>query len=169
MFIGSPCLPFFAGWEKKILIPLGITLPPVRKSDVIEYDEQWSFVHDKKNKKWLWLATLRRTGHTVAYHIGDRDHIAFQQLYNKVPMPFKKCQSRSDFWEAYDALPKRIHKKCGKEEGETSQAEAVNNVLRQRIGRLVRKTCSFSKSLENHNKVIGLFLQERNLELLSVK
>ncbi|MBI5388871.1 IS1 family transposase, partial [Candidatus Woesearchaeota archaeon] len=41
--------------------------------------------------------------------------------------------------------------------------------LRQRLGRLVRKTCSFSKSLENHNKVIGLFLQERNMERLSVK
>ncbi|MBI5390245.1 IS1 family transposase, partial [Candidatus Woesearchaeota archaeon] len=65
--------------------------------------------------------------------------------------------------------PHHLHRKCGKEEGETSQAEATNNAIRQRVGRVVRKTCSFSKSLENHNKVIGLFLQERNMERLSVK
>lgn len=159
----------FVGWKKKILIPLGSTLPPVHKGDIVEYDEMWSFVHDKKNKQWLWLAVLRRTGQTIAYHLGKRDYVAFKQLYSKVPKEFKQCQSRSDFWEAYDNLPKYLHKKCGKEEGETSQVEATNNAIRQRIGRVVRKTCSFSKSFKNHNKVIGLFLQERNMEILSVK
>ena len=56
-----------------------------------------------------------------------------------------------------------------KETGETSQVESVNNVIRQRLGRYVRKTSSFSKSLVNHVKVTGLFLQEYNLERLSVK
>ena len=160
---------FFVGWKKKVLLPLSSTLPSAQEDDVVEYDELWSFVHDKRNKQWLWTAVLRRTSHIIAYHIGKRDYISFKELYSKVPEEYKKCQSRSDFWESYDNLPKKLHKKCGKEEGETSQAEAVNNVMRQRIGRLVRKTCSFSKSLNNHKKVIGLFIQERNLELLSVK
>ena len=159
----------FAGWKKKILVPLISTLPSIQDNDIVEYDELWSFVHDKNNKQWLWLAVLRRTGHTIAYHIGARDYVAFQQLYSKVPPPYKKCQSRSDFWEVYDNLPKRLHSMCGKEEGETFMVEATNNALRQRVGRLVRKTCSFSKSLQNHEKVIGLFLQERNMELSSVK
>lgn len=151
------------------MFPLSFTLPPVQENDVVEYDELWSFVHDKKNKQWLWTAVLRRTKHIIAYHVGKRDYIAFRELYAKVPEEYKQCQSRSDFWEAYDNLPKSLHKQCGKEKGETSQVEAVNNVLRQRVGRLVRKTCSFSKSIENHKKVIGLFIQERNVELLSVK
>jgi len=146
-----------------------LTLPEVKEDDVVEYDEMWSFVHDKKNKQWLWLAVLRRTGHIIAYHIGKRNYLAFEELYSKVPQQYKQCQSRSDFWETYDNLPNKLHRKCGKEEGETSQVEAVNDVLRQRIGRLVRKTCSFSKSLINHNKIIGVFIQERNIELLSVK
>ena len=154
---------------KKKLIPFELTLPPAQPDDVVEYDEMWSFVHDKKNKQWIWTAVLRRTKHIISYHIGKRDYIAFRELYEKVPSEYRRCKSRSDFWEAYDNLPKALHKKCGKEEGETSQVESVNNILRQRLGRLVRKTCSFSKSVTNHKKVIGLFIQERNLELLSVK
>ena len=178
-----PYQPFFAGWKKKELVPLSSTLSPVQYNDIIEYDKMWFFVHDKKNKKWLWLAVLRRNRQVVAFHIGDRSYIAFKVLYSKVPNEYKKCQSRSNFWEAYDDLPKTLHQKCGKETGETSQVESVNNVIRQRLGRYVRKTCSFSKktcsfskktcsfskSTVNHIKVTGLFLQEYNLERLSVK
>ena len=164
-----PYQPFFAGWKKKELVPLSSTLSPVQYNDIIEYDEMWFFVHDKKNKKWLWLAVLRRNRQVVAFHIGDRSYIAFKVLYSKVTNEYKKCQSRSDFWEAYDDLPKTLHQKCGKETGETSQVESVNNVIRQRLGRYARKTCSFSKSTVNHIKVTGLFLQEYNLERLSVK
>ena len=129
----------------------------------------WSFVHDKNNKQWLWLAVLRRTRQVVAFHIGKRDYIVFEQLHYKIPSQYKKCKSRSDFWEAYDNLPKKLHRKCGKETGETSQVESVNNVIRQRLGRYVRKTCSFSKSLKNHVKITGWFFQDYNLESLSVK
>lgn len=160
---------FFAGWKKKELVILSSTLSPAQENDIIEYDEMWSFVQSKKNKQWLWLAILRRTRQVVAFHFGNRDSLAFKELYNKVPPEYKKCQSRSDFWEAYDNLPKHLHRKCGKETGETSQIESVNNVIRQRLGRFVRKTCSFSKSFKNHVKVTGLFLQEYNLERLSVK
>ena len=42
------------------------------------------------------------------------------------------------------------HQPVGKESGLTSYIERLNNTLRQRISRLVRKTLSFSKKLENH-------------------
>lgn len=38
----------------------------------------------------------------------------------------------------------------GKETGRTSYIERLNNTLRQRVGRLVRKTLSFTKKLSNH-------------------
>ncbi len=44
----------------------------------------------------------------------------------------------------------------GKQTGKTSYIERFNNKLRQRVSRLVRKTLSFSKSLENHIGAIGL-------------
>jgi hypothetical protein len=47
-------------------------------------------------------------------------------------------------------LPCKRHKAVGKETDKTSYIERLNNTFRQRIGRLVRKTLSFSKNLENH-------------------
>lgn len=46
--------------------------------------------------------------------------------------------------------------------------EAFNTVLRPRLVRLVRKTGAFSKSLEMHEIVILVFIQEYNEERLSV-
>jgi IS1 family transposase len=47
--------------------------------------------------------------------------------------------------------------------GPTNHIERFNNTLRQRLGRLVRKTLSFSKSLHMHESVIQLFLHQYNL------
>ncbi|MEP0872528.1 IS1 family transposase, partial [Trichocoleus desertorum AS-A10] len=48
------------------------------------------------------------------------------------------------------ALLSQRHRAVGKETGLTSYIERFNNTLRQRISRLVRKTLSFSKKLDNH-------------------
>jgi IS1 family transposase len=47
------------------------------------------------------------------------------------------------------------HRPVGKESGKTSYIERLNNTLRQPISRLVRKTLSLSKKLQNH---IGQFV-----------
>ncbi|MGF1575240.1 MAG: IS1 family transposase, partial [Cyanophyceae cyanobacterium] len=49
--------------------------------------------------------------------------------------------------------------------GQTSLIERLNNTLRQRIGRLVRKSLSFSKKLENHIGMIFNFLHHYNESL----
>ena len=54
----------------------------------------------------------------------------------------------------------------GKETGKTSYIERLNNTLRQRVSRLVRKTLSFSKSLENHIRAIWYFVHYYNASLL---
>lgn len=61
------------------------------------------------------------------------------------------------------------HKMSKKKNGETSQVEAFNTILRQRLARLIRKTCAFSKSVEMHEIVIRLFIQEYNENIKSVK
>ncbi|WP_448598187.1 IS1 family transposase, partial [Thermoleptolyngbya sp.] len=45
-----------------------------------------------------------------------------------------------------------------KDSGLTSYLERFNNMLRQRVSRLVRKTLSFSKKLENHVGAIWNFI-----------
>jgi IS1 family transposase len=51
------------------------------------------------------------------------------------------------------------------ETGKTSYIERLNNTLRPRISRLVRKTLSFSKSLENHIGAIWYFVHYYNASL----
>ncbi|NJL92178.1 MAG: IS1 family transposase, partial [Coleofasciculaceae cyanobacterium SM2_1_6] len=46
--------------------------------------------------------------------------------------------------------------------GKTSYIERFNNTLRQRVGRLVRKTLSFSKKLENHIGAVWNFVHHYN-------
>jgi IS1 family transposase len=45
------------------------------------------------------------------------------------------------------------HRPVGKDSGHTSYIERFNNTLRQRVSWLVRKTLSFSKSIDNHRGV----------------
>lgn len=50
----------------------------------------------------------------------------------------------------------------GKETGETAHVERWNNTLRQRLGRFVRRTLSFSKSDEYHEAALKVFIHEYN-------
>jgi insertion element IS1 protein InsB len=77
---------------------------------------------------------------------------------------YRQCaQVYTDYWEAYEAvIPSQRHCAVGKESGLTSSIERLNNTLRQRIARLVRKTLSFSKKLENHIGAIWMFIHEYN-------
>jgi hypothetical protein len=52
-----------------------------------------------------------------------------------------------------------------KETGATAHVERSNNTLRQRLGRFVRKTLSFSKSLVMHEIALRFFLHRYNLEI----
>jgi len=60
------------------------------------------------------------------------------------------------------ALPSKRHQAVGKESGLTSYIERFNNILRQRVSRLVRKTLSFSKNLDNHIGEIWNFIHHYN-------
>ena len=74
----------------------------------------------------------------------------------------------SDFWEAYQAvIPAEQHRAVGQETGETAHVERWNNTLRQRWGRFVRKTLSFSKSDRMHGYGLALFLHAYNRSLAS--
>jgi IS1 family transposase len=55
--------------------------------------------------------------------------------------------------------------KIGKSSGQTNHIERLNNTIRQRISRLLRKTLSFSKKLENHIGAIWNFIHHYNRTL----
>ena len=137
-----------------------------RVDDVLELDELWSFVYEKSNKRWLWIALCRRTRQIVAFVIGDRSDDTCKELWEEIPENYKHCITYSDFWESYgNIIQTGKHQSVGKESGQTVHVERWNNTLRQRISRYVRKTLSFSKSDYMHYLVTKLFVFNYNLNI----
>jgi len=95
---------------------------------------------------------------------GSQQYLCRECGASRVPQAYRKCHSFSDFWKAYAAvLPEETHRSVGKESGETAHMERWNNTLRQRIGRFVRETLSFSKKNWWHDQVTHWFIVEYNL------
>lgn len=129
----------------------------------------WSFVGSKNNKVWIWLAIDADSREIVGVYVGDRSRRSAQRLWQSLPPVYRQCAvCYTDFWEAYEqVLPRKRHQPIGKETGKTSYIERFNNTLRQRVGRLVRKTLSFSKKLSNHIGAVWCFVHHYNALLRS--
>jgi len=70
----------------------------------------------------------------------------------------------TDFWAR---ATEQASSAVGKETGKTSCIEQFNNMPRQRLSRLVCKTLSSSKSVENHAGAIWHFIHYYNASLLA--
>ena len=117
------------------------------------------------NKSWIWIALCRKTRQVVSYAIGDRSKETGEKLWNKIPLVYRSGKCFTDFYSVYkNIIPEDQHYPVGKETGETAHIERWNNTLRQRLGRFVRKTLSFSKSTLMHIACLDLFLHRYNLE-----
>jgi insertion element IS1 protein InsB len=120
-----------------------------------ELDEMWSFVGRKQQPRWLWEALDHQTGRIVAYTFGRRAHRAWLKL-KALLAPFGIRRFYTDGWGAYRRhLDPRLHMvgKC-----RTQQLERKHLTLRTRIKRLVRTTICFSRSVQLHETVLGLFI-----------
>jgi len=124
----------------------------------------WSFVGCKNNKQWIWLALDVDSREIVGVYVGSRDEYGARQLWTSLPGVYRQCAvCYTDFWAAYaQVIPGQRHQAVGKETGKTSYIERFNCTLRQRVGRLVRKTLSFSKKLDNHIGAIWYYIHHYN-------
>lgn len=137
---------------------------------IIECDEMWSVVDSKKNEVYIWLAIDLNTREIVGCFIGDRTRKSARKLWASLPDIYQKCAiAYTDFWQAYQTvIPPKHHRAVGKETGLTNHIERLNNTFRQRISRLVRKSLSFSKKLNNHIGAIWYFIHAYNAELAKI-
>lgn len=138
--------------------------PKAQRRLTVQLDELWSFVNAKGNEQWVWLALDVETREIVGCYIGDRSGASAKALWQSLPAVYRQCAvCDTDFWVSYlVALPSKRHRAVGKETGLTSYIERFNNTLRQRVSRLVRKTLSFSKKLDNHISAIWNFIHNYN-------
>ena len=93
----------------------------------MQCDELWSFVDNKGNKQWVWLALDADTREIIGVHIiGARDEAAARKLWESLPPVYRQCAiAYTDFWAAYVAVfPSKRHR-VGKETGKTSYPIAI--------------------------------------------
>jgi insertion element IS1 protein InsB len=121
----------------------------------VELDEMRSFVGNQEAARWLWHALDHRTGHIVAYVVGSRADDAFLE-FKALLDPFGVTHYYSDRWGAYRRhFPAEQHT-VGKRY--LQKIERKHLTLRTRLKRLTRQTLCFSRSIEMHDLVIGLFI-----------
>jgi len=140
----------------------GLLIYPLRS----EIDELLSFVGNKHNKQWVWIAMAVKSRQIVAFHVGDRSRRSARALWKSIPQHYRKhAVFYTDGWCAYEGvIPEDQHRVVKKQKRTTNHIERFNCTLRQRVSRLVRKSLSFSKKLANHIGAIKYFICHYNLD-----
>lgn len=115
----------------------------------------WSFVGRKGEQRWLWQARDHQTGDGLAYVFGKREDKAFLELKTLLE-PFGINRYYTDGLGTYKRHVDTEQHCIGKRH--TQKLERKHLGLRTRIKRLARKTICFSKSIQMHDIVIGLFI-----------
>ena len=87
----------------------------------IQGDEMWSFVSNKKNKQWVWLALDTKPKEIVGVHVGKRSRSGAEGLWQSLPPIYRQCAvCYTDFWSAYEEIfPSSRHRAVGKKSGKT--------------------------------------------------
>jgi insertion element IS1 protein InsB len=67
-----------------------VTPKPQRRLTV-QMDELWSFVDDKGNEQWVWLAIDVETREMVGCYIGDRSGESAKALWRSLPAVYRQC------------------------------------------------------------------------------
>jgi IS1 family transposase len=68
----------------------------------VQMDELWSFVDNKGNQQWFWLAIDADTREIIGCHIGDRSRESAIALWQSIPAVYRQCAKvYTDYWEAY--------------------------------------------------------------------
>jgi IS1 family transposase len=103
----------------------------------IEVDELWSFLGEKQQVWWVWLALDSRTRQVVAIVAGDRDEFTARCLWQALPPEYRqRTIVATDLLPVYQAVvPEEWHATGGKEMGLTAHIERFFGTLRQRCAR----------------------------------
>ncbi len=118
-------------------------------------DEQWGYVGAKSRQRWLFYAYDRLRKTVVAHVFGERTMATLGRLMSLLS-PFDVVIWMTDGWPLYESrLKGKLHVISKRY---TQRIERHNLNLRQHLARLGRKSLSFSKSVELHDKVIGHYL-----------
>ena len=137
----------------------------IRRAEEAEVDEMWSFVGRNTSRGGCGMRLITGAG-VLAYVFGRRQDEVFLQL-KALLEPFGITQYHTDYWGAYTRHLDADQHPPGKRN--TQKIERKHLTLRTRIKRLTRKTICFSKSIQMHDIVIGLFVNRYEFGVLRLR
>lgn len=107
---------------------------------------------NKGNKQWVWLAIDVKTREIVGVYIGDRSEEGAKGLWASQAsrcIGSARCAIAISGLPMVQCYPASGIDQWGRKAVKPTTHTRFNCTLRQRISRLVRKTLSFSKKLDN--------------------
>ena len=125
-------------------------------------------VGNKGNKQWIWLALDVKTREIVAVYVGDRSREGARGLWQSLTAVYRQCAvCYSDFWSVYEeVLPSKRPDRSGQREWLFAATHTrFTAPCGTRVSRLVRRTLSFSKKLDNHIGAIWYLIHHYNASL----
>ena len=115
----------------------------------------------RQRQRWLFYAYDRLRKTVVAHVFGERTMATLERLMSLLS-PFDVVIWMTDGWPLYESrLKGKLHVISKRY---TQRIERHNLNLRQHRHRLGRKSLSFSKSVELHDKVIGHYLNIKHYQ-----
>ncbi len=153
------------------LVAEGLRL--ARDNDTLELDECWTYVRQRSNKRWLWVALCRRTQQVVANAHGDRSARTCARLWSRIQQSdSSRATGRAGASATSGSPPKRqllpvfeedpTHRQVGKSSGELAHVERFFGRLRQKLARYVRRTRAASQSERMLHLTTKLFVEWYN-------
>ncbi len=125
-------------------------------------DEQWGYVGAKSRQRWLFYAYDRLRKTVVAHVFGERTMATLGRLMSLLS-PFDVVIWMTDGWPLYESrLKGKLHVISKRY---TQRIERHNLNLRQHLARLGRKSLSFSKSVELHEKSHRALSEHKTLSI----
>jgi IS1 family transposase len=91
----------------------------------IEMDEQWSYVGNKSNQRWLWHAVDHATNTVLAYVFGKHKDDVFKQLKTLLA-PFNVSRLYTDDWGAYNRHLEADNHEIGKRNTQKIEPKNLN-------------------------------------------
>jgi insertion element IS1 protein InsB len=119
---------FQAAPEHLYVEPPGGTPAVIRQRLEAEWDELWSFVGEKENRQWVWLALDAATRQVLAFHVGDRRSQSATALWEKIPAVYQeRATFYTDQYTVYTGvIPLARHRAISKLARKTNQVERFN-------------------------------------------
>ena len=125
---------------------------------VLELDEMWHYIGNKKNKLWIWKVLDRNTGYLIDWECGGRNKETLEKLTTRLAALDVEVYY-TDKWQVYETLlPASKHVQM---KAETHRIERNNSLMRHWFGRFKRKSIIVSKSVEMVDLTIALFARFR--------